>query len=385
MKFSCCWKLATVACFLTTYLLIQSIPYFKKQHNIIKNLPIDYNQQIAKIAYFITISVGEKEKVVNLLNKIIEAKNIYILHMDKKMAKNETDQIFKNVNNLNATYQNIYVLPQYSTSYLGIAYVDVDLTAMAYALSVSMHWTHYINLSPSDYPLLTQQQIQTLLGQFPQNLSFMEAHLTNCEEVRRRIFTVRYDSAVAGFTDNQFFKSTVRISHPQGFKILKGGQWKIFSRQMASYFAHSEDGWARRQLVFFANTKIPMEHFFQTAGCNSVIVNSSVRIASTTYKDWHNVDWGERRRTGKLGPNYINLNILRNALSQGTLFARKFGFDEASETCKKALDQLHAGIEISYLNETFTKEKIYENAKKYYFAAIQGKTCEEILKDYQPC
>eukprot|EP01023_Acetabularia_acetabulum_P054714 TRINITY_DN6203_c0_g1_i7.p1 TRINITY_DN6203_c0_g1~~TRINITY_DN6203_c0_g1_i7.p1 ORF type:complete len:225 (-),score=11.85 TRINITY_DN6203_c0_g1_i7:843-1517(-) len=74
-----------------------------------------------------------------------------------------------------------------------------------------------------------------------------------------------------------------------------------------------------------------------------------------------------------------------NVQNQGTLFARKFGFDEASETCKKALDQLHAGIEISYLNETFTKEKIYENAKKYYFAAIQGKTCEEILKDYQPC
>eukprot|EP01024_Parvocaulis_polyphysoides_P012501 TRINITY_DN1452_c2_g1_i7.p1 TRINITY_DN1452_c2_g1~~TRINITY_DN1452_c2_g1_i7.p1 ORF type:complete len:415 (-),score=42.47 TRINITY_DN1452_c2_g1_i7:141-1337(-) len=335
----------------------------------------------AKIAYFLFMSTGESEKAVPLLKKIIAPQNIYILHMDKKMNTDEIEKTVTIVKKLNDTYKNIHLLPQYQASYLGIALVDIELTAMAYALSISQHWTHYFNLSPSDYPLLTQQQISSILGQFHKNLSFVHFQIARNQTVQTRFMKVFVDNAVLGFGDNAHRSTNYVLPSPPNLQILKGSQWKVLSREMAEYFAYSKDGWARRMLLFFGNSKIPNEHYFQTTICNSPRVKDLLRSAMPTYFNFQHKFRFEEREKGKKSPNLIHARLLYEALKQGSFFARKFGVDEDSQRMKKLLDELHDDKEITVGNTNFTQESVFENSIQYFYNAVNhGKKCDDALK-----
>eukprot|EP01024_Parvocaulis_polyphysoides_P012503 TRINITY_DN1452_c2_g2_i1.p1 TRINITY_DN1452_c2_g2~~TRINITY_DN1452_c2_g2_i1.p1 ORF type:complete len:422 (-),score=35.60 TRINITY_DN1452_c2_g2_i1:242-1438(-) len=345
-----------------------------------KQLPSN-DKNLAKIAYFLNVSKGESEKAIPLLKKIITPENIYILHMDEKMSKNEIDKTADILDKLNATHQNIHFLPQFQESYLGITLVDIELTAMATALSISKHWTHYINLSPSDYPLLTQKQLQRILGQFPKNISFMKLAIPESLTVRKRFTRVFFDDSNLGYGDNIQNFTNCLLSSPENLKILKGSWWNVLSREVAEFFAYSSDGWARRMLLLFGNALIPDEYYFQTTICSSLNAKNLVRSAMTTYVNCKPKYLIEKREPGKMEPSLIHEDLLEEALKQGALFARKFGVDEQGQHMKHLLDELHDGKEITLANTTFTKESVYKNAQNYFYDVINhGRTCDDILK-----
>eukprot|EP01025_Chloroclados_australasicus_P030452 TRINITY_DN3056_c0_g1_i1.p1 TRINITY_DN3056_c0_g1~~TRINITY_DN3056_c0_g1_i1.p1 ORF type:complete len:478 (+),score=53.21 TRINITY_DN3056_c0_g1_i1:88-1521(+) len=342
--------------------------------------------ELAKILYFLMITVGEEKKALRLLKRIRAPQNIYMVHLDQKIKADYRKRFTKSLVDLNESDHNIHLMHSFFATYKGITLVDQELTAMALTITSNMSWTHFINISPSSYPLFSQQDIGTLLSSIDPHLSFMSMRVADCSLILKRFTHIYYDLGLWGYSSKTVMESKQRVPVPKDLKIFKALQWKVLSRQLAEYLVISTDGWARRMYAFFAMTLIPDEHFEVTTACNSPLINGTIRNAKLHYMNWDNIDWGKRK--GKLGPNPMTLETLEEAFLQGALFARKF--DDTAEG-RQALDMIDQLIDEGQvvINETvYTHEAQYNNAKAMLQQVIDnGSQCQQLYDqdEEQPC
>lgn len=114
---------------------------------------------VPKFAYLISGSRGDLEKLWRTLKALYHPLNQYVLHLDLESPADERLQLASRVNNetLFAEIGNVHVITKANmVTYRGPTMVSNTLHACAILLKRSKDWDWFINLSASDYPLVTQ-------------------------------------------------------------------------------------------------------------------------------------------------------------------------------------------------------------------------------------
>jgi hypothetical protein len=112
-----------------------------------------------RLAYLISGSEGDGQRIKRLLGAIYHPRNQYLLHLDKAARDAERISLGLYVQSVPvfAAAGNVNVIGKADfVSYRGPTAIASTLHAAALLLRYSRNWDWFINLSPSDYPLITQ-------------------------------------------------------------------------------------------------------------------------------------------------------------------------------------------------------------------------------------
>lgn len=112
-----------------------------------------------RLAYLISGTKGDSQRMMRVLQAVYHPRNQYILHMDLEAPPRERLNLTISVKN-DPTFnevENVRVMAQSNlVTYKGPTMIACTLQAIAILLKESLDWDWFINLSASDYPLVTQ-------------------------------------------------------------------------------------------------------------------------------------------------------------------------------------------------------------------------------------
>lgn len=114
---------------------------------------------IPRIAYLISGSIGDGESIKRILKALYHPLNQYALHLDLEASSVERMDLVKFVQNEPIFTQigNVHVVVKANlVTYRGPTMVSNTLHGAAILMKKNGEWDWFINLSASDYPLVTQ-------------------------------------------------------------------------------------------------------------------------------------------------------------------------------------------------------------------------------------
>lgn len=114
---------------------------------------------VPRLAYFVSGSKGDLDRVWRLLQVIYHPRNQYVVHLDLESPAAERSELALRIANetVFAKVGNVHVIAKANmVTYRGATMVANTLHACAILLKKSKEWDWFINLSASDYPLVTQ-------------------------------------------------------------------------------------------------------------------------------------------------------------------------------------------------------------------------------------
>ncbi|KAG8641479.1 beta-glucuronosyltransferase GlcAT14B isoform X2 [Manihot esculenta] len=112
-----------------------------------------------RLAYLISGTKGDSRRMMRTLQAVYHPRNQYILHLDLEAPPRERLELGISVKNDPAFLEvgNVRVMAQSNlVTYKGPTMIACTLQAIAIMLRESLEWDWFINLSASDYPLMTQ-------------------------------------------------------------------------------------------------------------------------------------------------------------------------------------------------------------------------------------
>lgn len=116
-------------------------------------------EKAPRLAYLISGTKGDSKRMMRTLQAVYHPRNQYILHMDLEAPPRERLELTMAVKN-DPTFsevENVRVMAQSNlVTYKGPTMIATTLQAIAILLKESLNWDWFINLSASDYPLVTQ-------------------------------------------------------------------------------------------------------------------------------------------------------------------------------------------------------------------------------------
>lgn len=148
-----------------------SIPFFKSPRRSPEPLFVESKLRtsstsktlVPRIAYLISGSKGDGESLKRVLRALYHPRNQYAVHLDLEASPDERLKLADFVRNepLFAKLRNVRVVAKSNlVTYRGPTMVANTLHAAAILLKEGGDWDWFINLSASDYPLVTQDGME---------------------------------------------------------------------------------------------------------------------------------------------------------------------------------------------------------------------------------
>lgn len=112
-----------------------------------------------RIAYLISGTKGDSQRMTRTLQALYHPRNHYLLHLDLEAPPRERLELAKYVKMepIFVEEKNVHVVGKANlVTYKGPTMIACTLHAVAILLKQSKEWDWFINLSASDYPLVTQ-------------------------------------------------------------------------------------------------------------------------------------------------------------------------------------------------------------------------------------
>lgn len=134
-------------------------------------------------AYLISASKGDADKVKRAVRALYHPANHYLIHMDFGAAEKDHREIAGFVAGEPVFRQvgNVWVVGKPNlVTYRGPTMLATTLHAMAMLLRINANWDWFINLSASDYPLVTQDGMVSALF-----FIFFYTNGTHCDRLRK--------------------------------------------------------------------------------------------------------------------------------------------------------------------------------------------------------
>lgn len=291
----------------------------------------------ARIAYFVQVGEDSVALVPRLLRAMHDERNVYIVHVDAKVKADARQRVSDYVSASHVLRANVHILRAEMVTYKGVSMVLNTLAAMALALRVDSNWHYFINLSGSDYPLLSARNQQLLLAR-PRiplgRLNFLS--LFPRSQWRPYAFRIRFmywDPAVDGV---QLSNARLRVyrglrEYPlerrRHFTFTKAEAWMILSRPFVRFITRS--GYAKRMLLAHLHVRSAPEHYF-----SDVMYNHPLWRRTLVPDAFRKVVWvHEHRRSGQhpyiLDRGRHPFSFWVYLKSTRSLFARKFSMTES--------------------------------------------------------
>lgn len=120
---------------------------------------------LPRLAYMLTGTKGEEAQLKRLLQAVYHPRNFYLLHLDLEASDEERLELAKYVKfeSVFAAFGNVMVVGKSDlVTYKGPTMVASTLHGIALLLKRIPHWDWFLNLSASDYPLISQDGLLSL-------------------------------------------------------------------------------------------------------------------------------------------------------------------------------------------------------------------------------
>ncbi|XP_075510698.1 beta-glucuronosyltransferase GlcAT14B-like [Primulina tabacum] len=286
-------------------------------------LPVSTLPPPPRFAYLISGSTGDGGMLRRTLQALYHPRNQYVVHLDAESSTEErldlqnyveTHFIFRRFNNVRMiTKANL-------VTYRGPTMVANTLHAAAILLKEGGEWDWFINLSASDYPLVTQDDLLHTFSYLPRDLNFID-HTSNIGwKEFQRAKPVIIDPGLYMSKKADVFWITQRRSVPTAFKLFTGSAWMALSRSFIDYCIWGWNNLPRTVLMYYANFISSPEGYFHTVVCNAHEFRNT-----TVNSDLHFISWDN---PPKQHPHYLTLLDMQRMVDSNAPFARKFPRDD---------------------------------------------------------
>ncbi|KAJ4707530.1 Beta-glucuronosyltransferase [Melia azedarach] len=272
-----------------------------------------------RFAYMISGSVGDGKTIIRTLLALYHPNNVYVVHLDREApdAERLDLQNFVNGHHLFVKFNNVKVITKANlVTYRGPTMVANTLHGAAILLREGGDWDWFINLSASDYPLMTQDDLLHTFSYMPRDLNFID-HTSNIGwKEYQRAKPIIIDPGLYMNKKADVFWVTQKRSVPSAFKLFTGSAWMALSRSFIDYCIWGWDNLPRTVLMYYANFISSPEGYFHTVICNAQEFRNT-----TVNSDLHFISWDN---PPKQHPHYLNLNDMQRMVDSKAPFARKF-------------------------------------------------------------
>ncbi|XP_073026358.1 beta-glucuronosyltransferase GlcAT14A-like [Primulina eburnea] len=307
--------------FPSRFMTNQSNPYFAEA-KLNQAPPPPALPSVPKFAYLISGSKGDLEKLWRTLHSLYHPWNYYVVHLDLESPPEERLELQSRVENhtLFTNVGNVFMNTKANmVTYRGPTMVASTLHACAILLKRHKDWDWFINLSASDYPLVTQDDLLHTFSKLKRDLNFVE-HTSNLGwKASQRAMPLIVDPGLYQKTKSDIFWVSPRRNLPTAFKLFTGSAWTILSRAFVEYCIWGWDNLPRTLLMYYSNFVSSPEGYFQTVICNAPEFASTVVNHDMHYISWDNPP--------KQHPHSLSLNDTSKIYASNAAFARKFERD----------------------------------------------------------
>ncbi|CDP10400.1 unnamed protein product [Coffea canephora] len=325
----------SISCCLTIVSVLRANPFEQRSKNIKDEVPVFVESKlhvaptqpfsrIPRLAYLISGSSGDGESLKRTLMALYHPLNQYVVHLDLEASVEERLELVNFVKNESLFEEagNVRVIVRSNlVTYRGPTMVANTLHAAAILLKEGGDWDWFINLSASDYPLLTQDDILHTLSAVPRELNFIEHTSDIGWKEYQRAKPVIIDPGLYSLKKSDVFWVTQKRSVPTAFKLFTGSAWMMLSRPFIEYCIWGWDNLPRIVLMYYANFLSSPEGYFHTVICNAKEFRNT-----TVNHDLHFISWDN---PPKQHPHFLTDNDYQRMVDSNAPFARKFGRDVA--------------------------------------------------------
>ncbi|KAL5715478.1 hypothetical protein ACHQM5_017291 [Ranunculus cassubicifolius] len=278
---------------------------------------------LPRIAYLVSGSKGDLDKLWRTLRALYHPWNVYVVHLDLESPMEERLELELRVlkDPIFAEVGNVHIINKANmVTYRGPTMVANTLHAGAILLKKSKDWDWFINLSASDYPLVTQDDIISTFSKLNRNLNFVEhtSHLDWKEDQRAKPLII--DPGLYKTEKADVYWTTEKRELPTSFKLFTGSAWMVLSRNFLEFVIWGWDNLPRTLLMYYTNFLSSPEGYFQT-----VICNVPMYVGTTINHDMHYISWDT---PPKQHPHSLSLNDTDAMINSDAPFARKFKKDD---------------------------------------------------------
>ncbi|KAI7726318.1 hypothetical protein M8C21_008116, partial [Ambrosia artemisiifolia] len=209
-----------------------------------------------KLAYLISGSSGDIEPLKRTLKALYHPLNQYVVHLDLESPAEERlelyefvkrELVFNEVGNVRIVERSNLV------TYRGPTMVTNTLHGMAVLLKEGGDWDWFINLSASDYPLVTQDDLLHTFSTVPRDLNFIEHTSDIGWKEYQRAKPVIIDPGLYSLKKSDVFWVSQKRSVPTAYKLFTGSAWMMLSRPFVEYCLWGWDNLPRIVLMYYAN------------------------------------------------------------------------------------------------------------------------------------
>ncbi|XP_044462880.1 beta-glucuronosyltransferase GlcAT14B-like [Mangifera indica] len=281
------------------------------------------SEKIPRLAYLISGSKGDGNSLRRTLKALYHPRNQYAVHLDLEASVEErmelasfveSEPLFKQVGNVRM------VLKANLVTYRGPTMVTNTLHAAAILFKEGGDWDWFINLSASDYPLVTQDDLLHILSTIPRDLNFIEHTSDIGWKEHQRAKPLIIDPGLYSVRKSDVFWVTQKRSVPTAYRLFTGSAWMMLSRPFIEYCLWGWDNLPRIALMYYANFLSSPEGYFHTVVCNAEEFRNT-----TVNHDLHFISWDN---PPKQHPHFLTTNDYQRIVESNAPFARKFGRNE---------------------------------------------------------
>ncbi|XP_058218581.1 beta-glucuronosyltransferase GlcAT14A-like [Rhododendron vialii] len=301
----------------------QTSPLFAEDKVMHGPPPPPPGPSIPRFAYLISGSRGDLEKLWRTLRTLYHPLNHYVLHLDLESPVEERLELASRVEKdlVFAKVGNVYMITKANmVTYRGPTMVANTLHACAILLKRSKDWDWFINLSASDYPLVTQDDLISAFSDVNRELNFIEHTSRLGWKENQRAMPLIVDPGLYRSTKQDIYWVSPRRALPTSFKLFTGSAWMVLSRSFVEYVIWGWDNLPRVLLMYYTNFVSSPEGYFQTVICN---VPDFAHTAIN--HDMHYISWDN---PPKQHPHTLSLNDTAKMIASDAAFGRKFGQDD---------------------------------------------------------
>ncbi|CAJ0588112.1 unnamed protein product [Cylicocyclus nassatus] len=255
-------------------------PHLMPKAKYMQGAEPDGKSKRPRILFLLQLNGRNERQVKRLLKVLYSPYHYYYIHVDQRQLYMLTE-----VKAVAAKLSNVIVAPDaHSTIWGGASLLTMvqDAIRRSISLPTLSDWDYLINLSESDFPVLTLNELETQLRLNP-GKSFMSSHGYNTG----RFLQKQGFDFVFVECENRMWRIGKRDEFPRNLRIDGGSDWIILHREFAE-FSISDDELPRKLRTLFGSIILPVESFFHTLGYNSrfchSILGSNLRLTNWNRK-----------------------------------------------------------------------------------------------------
>uniref|UniRef100_K7MW09 BGGP Beta-1-3-galactosyl-O-glycosyl-glycoprotein n=1 Tax=Glycine max TaxID=3847 RepID=K7MW09_SOYBN len=262
---------------------------------------------------------GDGAAVTRVLLALYHPNNRYVVHLDLESSPEERSDLVRFVEGhaLFKRFGNVRVIKKANlVTYRGPTMVANTLHAAAILLRELGDWDWFINLSASDYPLVTQDDLLHTFSYLPRDLNFIDHTSDIGWKDHQRARPIIVDPGLYMNKKQDVFWITQRRSRPTAFKLFTGSAWMALSKSFIDYCIWGWDNLPRTVLMYYSNFISSPEGYFHTVICNAQEFRNT-----TVNSDLHFISWDN---PPKQHPHYLTVDDMKGMVGSNAPFARKF-------------------------------------------------------------